>query len=80
MRPTTTEHKADTRHHRTSNALVIHAEQTDHLPSWSEASVIHRNLSELERRAVETACITVEENVNTSSGFLGWLIQLCIAF
>ena len=63
------EHKADMRHHRTSNALVIHAERTDHLPNWSEASVLHKNFSKLSRRAVEAAYITVEKNVNTSSGF-----------
>ena len=63
------EHKADLRHHRVSNAMVIHAERTDHLPNWTGAAVMHTNFSKLERRAVEAAYITVEENVNTSSGF-----------
>ena len=63
------EHKADLRHHRTSNALVIHAEHTDHLPNWAEASALHSGHSKLERRAIEAAYITAEENMNTSSGF-----------
>ena len=63
------EHKADLRHNRTSNALVIHAERTDHLPKWAGASVIHSGLSKIERRAIEAAYITTEENINTSSGF-----------
>ena len=63
------EHRADFRHHRISNALVIHAERTDHLPNWAGATVLHSNLSKMERRAIESAYITAEENVNTSSGF-----------
>ena len=63
------EHQADLRHHRVSNALVVHAERTDHLPDWKGATVLHNNLSRTERRAVEAAYITTEENINTSSGF-----------
>ena len=57
------EHKADMRHHRISNALVIHVDSTDHLPDWNGAAVIHRDLSKLERRAIKAAYITVSENV-----------------
>ena len=57
------EHKADLRHHRTSNALVMHAERTDHLPNWAGATVVHTGLSKLGRRAVEAAYITAEENI-----------------
>ena len=63
------EHKADLRHHRLSNAMVIHAERTDHLPDWASASVIHTDFSKFERRAVEAAYIAVEDNINTSPGF-----------
>ena len=63
------EHKADLRHHRVSNALVIHAERTDHLPNWAGATAMHTGLTKIQRRAVEEAYITVEENINTSSGF-----------
>ena len=58
-------------HHRISNALAIHAENTDHLPDWKEAAVIHRDLSRMERRAIEAAYITASENINTFSGFFG---------
>ena len=63
------EHRADVRHHRTSNALVIHAEHSGHLPNWGGAGVLHSNLEKSERRAIEAAYITVEENINTSAGF-----------
>ena len=63
------EHQADLRHHRLSNALVVHAEQTDHLPNWDEASALHTGFSNLERRAIEAAYIATQDNLNTSSGF-----------
>lgn len=63
------EHKADMRHHRTSNALVIHAESTDHLPNWAGATVMHSGHDKMKRRAIEAAYITMGDNINTSSGF-----------
>ncbi|XP_069998530.1 uncharacterized protein [Penaeus vannamei] len=35
------EHRADVRHHRTSNAIVVHVDEAGHLPIWKEAEVIH---------------------------------------
>ena len=63
------EHKADVRHHRISNALVIHAERSDHLPDWGGAGVLHSSIDKTARRAIEAAYITVEDNINTSAGF-----------
>jgi len=36
---------------------------------WSAASIVHRNLSKAERRAVEAAYICTEDVTNTSTGF-----------
>ncbi|XP_069977506.1 uncharacterized protein [Penaeus vannamei] len=31
------EHRADVRHHRTSNAMVVYVDESGHLPNWKEA-------------------------------------------
>ena len=64
------EHKADLRHHRLSNALVAHAERTDHLPNWTRAAVVHKNLTRQARRTIEAAYVTVEDTLNMSASVI----------
>ena len=56
------EHKADLRHHRLTNVLVVHADEEGHLPKWSDASAVHHSLTKHERRAIEAAYICTEKN------------------
>ena len=64
-----TEHKRDIRDHRLSNAMVLHMEESDHLPRWDGASVLRECASRQLRRAVEAAFIRLEETTNTRAGF-----------
>ena len=65
-----TEHKRDVRDHRTSNAMVLHMEQTDHLPRWEAASILKNCPGGKQlRRASEAAYIRLKETTNTRAGF-----------
>ena len=63
------EHKNDLRNHRTSKALVIHADQEGHLPNWNEAQAIHTGLTKTRRWLIEAAYISTEKVINVSPGF-----------
>ena len=63
------EHRNDLRNHRTSKALVIHADRHGHLPKWDEATPVHTNLTRIQRWLVEAAYISTEDVTNVSPGF-----------
>ena len=63
------EHKRDVREHRMSNAMVLHMEESDHLPRWEGASVLRQCENKQMRRAVEAAHIRLDETTNTRTGF-----------
>ena len=44
------DHRADLRYHGASNALVLHAERSDHLPYTTDDTAMHRNLTKTKRR------------------------------
>ena len=64
------EHKADFRHHRLSNAMVVHSEKEGHLPRWIDATTIHQGLSKAKRKAMEAAVISSFPNINNKPGSL----------
>ena len=64
------EHKADFRHHRLSNAMVVHSEKEGHLPRWKDATILHQGLAKSKRRAMEAAIIATSINNNTRPGSL----------
>ena len=63
------EHRNDLRNHRTSKAIVLHADQDGHLPKWSEARALHANLTKMQRWILEAAYIRTEPITNVSPGF-----------
>ena len=71
------EHRNDLRNHRTSKAIVMHADQDGHLPKWDEAVVMHTNLKKVQRWLIESAYINTEKVTNISSGF--FKLHPCIA-
>ena len=64
------EHRADFRHHRLSNAMVVHSEKEGHLPRWKDATILHKGLTKAKRRCMEAAVILTSSNNNTRPGFL----------
>ena len=64
------EHKRDVRDHNLSNAIVVHAEKSSHLPQWEKASILEKGMSKPHRKALEAAHILTEDNkINTRAGF-----------
>ena len=63
------EHRNDVRHHRTHNAMVVHIEETGHLPDWQSAYTIDKGLKKQDRKIIEAAHITTNKNINTATGF-----------
>ena len=70
LRTRLSEHKADFRHHRLSNAMVVHSEKEGHLPRWKDATIVHQGLTKAKRRALEAAIISTSPNINTRPGSL----------
>ena len=64
------EHKADFRHHRLSNAMVVHSEKEGHLPRWKDAIILHQGFTKAKRKALEAATIATKPNINTKPGSL----------
>lgn len=52
------EHRRYLHHHRTTNSLVVHAEEHGHLPIWDAARILHAGLNRRMRRTLEAAHIT----------------------
>ena len=63
------EHKADLRHHRSSNAFVAHVDEEGHLPNWLGAVSLTRSLAKSQRKVVEAAFIAKGNTINTSADF-----------
>lgn len=68
----TAEHKADIRHHRTSNSLVVHIDQHSHMPKWKDTIIIQEGLDKRMRKTMEAAFICVNEVNNHRDGFICW--------
>ena len=70
LRTRLSEHKADFRHHRLSNAMVVHSEKEGHLPRWKDAITIHQGISKAKRKALESVVISTCPNINLKPGSL----------
>lgn len=66
------DHRADVRHHRTSNALVVHIDQEAHLPRWDGTQIIRKGLNKSMRKTMEAAYIHMENSLNSRVGFVTW--------
>ena len=70
IRKRTNEHKQDIRMHKTSNSLVLHIDETGHLPNWDEVKVTHSDLDKKSRKLTEAAIITSnDKTTNNREGF-----------
>ena len=63
------EHKNDLRNHRTTKAIVHHADEAGHLPKWNDAEPLHANLTKTQRWLIEAAYIKTGKAINMSPGF-----------
>ena len=63
------EHRNDLRNHRTSKALVMHADRHGHLPKWDKAEPLHTDMTRVQRWLIEAAYISTEDVTNVSPGF-----------
>ncbi|MEL7523541.1 MAG: hypothetical protein AAGJ80_18295, partial [Cyanobacteria bacterium J06553_1] len=70
LRTRLNEHKADFRHHRLSNAMVVHSEKEGHLPRWKDAIILHQGFDKTKRKALEAAVIATNANINSKPGSL----------
>ena len=64
------EHKSDVKFHRTSNAIVLHAEQSHHLPDWKGTRLLEKKISKQTRKILEAAHISERDTINTRKGFI----------
>ena len=63
------EHQADVRKMRTTNALVKHLKSyPDHAPAWDKSRVLYEKLSNADRKLTEACCIATRYNTNVSRG------------
>ena len=63
------EHRRDLRNHNESNAFVIHADKTGHLPSWKDHTIKASGIPKQRRLIIESALIATTKNINTATGF-----------
>ena len=67
------EHKNDVKFHRTSNAIVLHIDECQHLPKWDDAKILERNMKkQKKRKCLEAAHIMSRNTFNTRGGFITW--------
>ena len=64
------EHRSDLQHHRTTNSLVLHAEEHEHLPRWENAAALHTKMEKRKRKLVEAAYIATSLVTNYREGFV----------
>ena len=64
------EHKSDIRFHRTSNAIVMHIDQCNHLPDWEGTRILEKNIKKQTRKLLEAAHILSRETLNSRNGFI----------
>ena len=63
------EHQADVRKMRTTNAMVKHLKShPDHTPAWEKSRVLYEKLSNADRKLTEACCIATKCNTNSSRG------------
>ena len=62
------EHRSDLRHHRTTNSLVLHAEEHGHLPRWENTAALHKKMEKRKRKLVEAAYIATSLVTNHREG------------
>ena len=66
----TYEHKQDVRFHKTSNSLVVHIDETGHLPNWDEIKTRYLGLDKKMRKLTEAALISSNnKTTNHREGF-----------
>ena len=63
------EHRRDVRGHVLSNAIVVHADKSGHLPRWEQAEILEKGMKKNIRRALEAAHIKTKRTYNTRPGF-----------
>ncbi|XP_076048235.1 uncharacterized protein LOC143029472 [Oratosquilla oratoria] len=66
------ERKADLRHHRLTNAMVVHVDDSGHLPQWNRAEILHEGMDKKIRKSIEAAYITTCPNINNKAGSFTW--------
>ena len=64
------EHKSDVKFHRTSNAIVVHIEQCQHLPDWEDTRILEKNLKKKTRKILQAAHIASRNTMNSRNGFI----------
>ena len=70
------EHKREVREHRLSSAMVLHVEESNHLPRWEGASILQECAGK-QLRAIEAAYIILNETTNRRAGF--YTLGKCMA-
>ena len=70
------EHRYDMRTGNVSNAIVTHALDTSHLPSWDLATILHQGMDKTTRKALEAAQISNEKTINSKIGSSMWAPQV----
>ena len=66
------EHKNDVKFHRTSNAIVLHIDECQHLPMWENTKILEKNMKKKNRKIIEAAHILSRNTFNTRNGFMTW--------
>ena len=66
------EHKNDVKFHRTSNAIVLHIDECQHLPMWENTTILEKNMKKKNRKIIEAAHILSRNTFNTRNGFMTW--------
>ena len=66
------EHKSDVKFHRTSNAIVVHIDECQHLPKWEETRLLEKNMTKRKRKILEAAHIITRNTYNSRGGFITW--------
>ena len=69
------EHRNDMQNIKHSNALVMHALNTSHLPRWNGARILHRGMDRKTRKALEAAAIATHPTINFKLGSSNWAPQ-----
>ena len=64
------EHKNDVRAHRTSNSIVVHIDEKDHLPDWQQTEILFKGADRKMRKTLEAAFIATNNTYNHREGFI----------
>lgn len=66
----TGEHMNNLQHYRTTNGMVVHAEEHNYLPDWYGSEIFHSGLEKRTSKMVEAAYISTERTTNHRAEFL----------